>query len=242
MSATASRPRRPPAWIAAAILLSASSPTAAQAESVPDAAVHFFTQYDASGILARLDAMRPAPVSPAERQFVLASLPAEGEVSHLDAAQRGKLSAVRHVLELHGRESVYVVKVVQVPQAVVALHGRAVVLVSAPALDLLDAEELAALVAHEIGHEYFWNEYFEARQTNDRALLQRLELLCDGVAIITLRRAGSDPRQLTWALEKVRRYNRDRFGAALNEDHYPAIAERQALVRRLVEWLGPAGL
>lgn len=183
--------------------------------------------------------MRPAPVSPAERQFVLATLPAEGEVSNLDATQRQKLSAVWHILALHGRESVYVVKVVNVPQAVVALHGRAVVLVSESALDLLDAEELEALVAHEIGHEYFWNAWFEARHAHDCARLQRLELLSDGVAIITLRHAGIDPGQLTSAIEKVCRYNRERFGAALNEDHYPSIAERQELVRRLVAWLGP---
>jgi hypothetical protein len=37
------------------------------------------------------------------------------------------------------------------------------VLVSPSALDLLDPEELQALVAHEIGHEYFWSRRFAAR-------------------------------------------------------------------------------
>jgi Zn-dependent protease with chaperone function len=141
-----------------------------------------------------------------------------------------------------GREAVYVVKIIEVPQAAVALHGRAVVLVSQPALDLLDPDELRALVLHDVGHEYFWSEYFRARRDNDRLLLQTLELLCDGLAIVTLRHAGMDPKRLTSALEKIFRYNRDRFGAALNEDAYPAIGERRRFARRLVEWLGRSGV
>jgi hypothetical protein len=234
------RQNRRPVWMAA-ILLSASPAALAQGDSVLETALHFFTRYDATGILERFDSVRPAPVSPAERERVLATLPAEGDIRDLDSVQRKKLAAVRRVLELHGREAVYVVKVVEVPQAAVALHARAVVLVSEPALDLLDPEELQALVAHEVGHEYFWSEYFRARRDDDRSLLRTLELLCDGLAIVTLRRAGMDPRRLTSALEKVVRYNRDRFGAALNEDHYPAMGERRKFARRLVEWLGPSG-
>jgi hypothetical protein len=225
----------------AAILLSGSAVASAESDSVVETALHFFTRYDAAGMLERFDSVRPAPVSPVERERVLATLPAQGDVRDLDAVQRTKLTAVRRVLELHRREAVYVVKVVEIPQAAVALHARAVVLVSEPALNLLDPGELQALVAHEVGHEYFWTEYFRARRDDDRSLLRTLELLCDGFAIVTLRRAGTDPGQLTTALDKVIRYNRDRFGAALNEDHYPAIDERRNFERRLVEWLGPSG-
>jgi Zn-dependent protease with chaperone function len=112
------------------------------------------------------------------------------------------------------------------------------VLVSEPALDLLDAEELQALVAHEVGHEYLWSDYFRARRDDDRTRLQTLEFVCDGLAIVTLRRAGIDPDRLIAALGKVVRYNRDRFGAACNEADYPPIAERRRFAARLVEWLG----
>jgi hypothetical protein len=228
-------------WLAAT-LLSASPADAAQDGSVLETALHFFTRYDAAGIAERFDSVRPAPVSPAEREDVLATLPLEGDVRDLDEGQRRKLAAARRVLERHGREAVYAVKVIEVPQAAVALHARVVVLVSEPALDLLDAEELQALVAHEVGHEYFWSEYFHARRDNDRSHLQTLELVCDGLAIVTLRRAGMDPKRLTSALEKVVRYNRDRFGAAPNEDDYPAIGERRKFARRLVKWLGRSGV
>ena len=196
-------------------------------------------------ILELFDTVRPAPVSDAERKRILATLPTKGDVRDLDSAQRKKLAALRRVLELHQREAVYVIKVmnvIEVPQAAVALHGRAVVLVSERALDLLDAEELQALVAHEVGHEYFWGEYFRARRDNGQSSLRRLELLCDGFAVITLRRAGVNPKRLTSALEKIAGYNRDRFGIAVNEGHYPAASERRRFVGHLLEWLGRSGV
>jgi hypothetical protein len=225
------------AWVAAH-LLSAAPAVAAPYGSALEAALHFFTRNDAAGIVERFDSIRPAPVSASERDVVLATLPPEGEVRHLDRAQRSKLDGVRRVLELHGRDTVYVIKVIDVPQAAVALHARAIVLVSEPALDLLEAEELQALVAHEVGHEYLWSDYFRARRDDDRTRLQTLEFVCDGLAIVTLRRAGIDPDRLIAALGKVVRYNRDRFGFAGNEAHYPSIAERSRFARRLVAWLG----
>jgi hypothetical protein len=234
-------PRHCLVLLMAAISCSASQASPAQRASELDTALHFFTRDAAAGVLERFDSIRPTPVSRAEREHVVATLPAEGDVLDLDIVQGRKLTAVRRILELHGREAVYVVKVVDVPQAAVALHARSVVLVSKAALDLLEPAELQALVAHEVGHEYFWSEYAHARRIDDRSLLRTLELLCDGVAIVTLRRAGGNARQLIAALDKVVRYNRDRFGAALNEDHYPAIEVRRRFSIRLVEWLGPAG-
>jgi hypothetical protein len=234
-----------PAWmVAIPIVLFSVSVTAREAreqsDAVLDTALQFFTRHDAAAVFERLDSVRPAPLNPAERQRVLAALPAEGEIKSLNAAQRGKLAAVRQVLALHGREDVYVVKVIGVREAFVGLHARSVVLISHRALDLLGAGELQGLVAHEIGHEYFWSEYFRARRDDDRPALRRLELLCDGLAIVTLRRAGADPAHLASALDKVIRYNRDRYGAALNEDHYPRMDDRRIFGRRLAAWLEPA--
>lgn len=236
---TPSRNRRA-MWIAA-ILVSAAAAASAQDDSLLESALHYFTRHNASEIFELFDSVRPAPVSDAERGRILAMLPTEGDVRDLDTAQRKKLAGMRRVLQLHRREAVYIIKVIEVPQALVALHARAVVLVSERALDLLDAEELQALVAHEVGHEYFWGEYFRARRDNSQSSLRRLEMLCDGFAVITLERAGVNPKRLTSALQKIGRYNRDRFGVALNEDDYPAVSERRRFVGRLVEWLGRSG-
>lgn len=227
-------------WIAA-ILVSVAPAASAQDDLVLEPALHYFTRHDAGDIFELFDSVRPAAVSDAERGRILAMLPAEGNKRDLNTAQLKKLSAVRRVLEVHRREAIYVIKVIKVPQAAVALHARAVVLVSERALDLLDAAELQALVAHEVGHEYFWGEYFRARRDNSQSSLRRLELLCDGFAVITLERAGVNPKRLTSALEKIVRYNRDRFGVALNEDDYPAVSERRRFVGRLVEWLARSG-
>jgi Zn-dependent protease with chaperone function len=227
-------------WIAA-ILVSAAPAASAQDDSVLEPALHYFTRHAAGEILELFDSVRPAPVSDAERARTFAMLPMEGDKRDLDTAQLKKLAAVRRVLQLHRREAVYIIKVIEVPQAAVALHARAVVLVSERALDLLDAEELQALVAHEVGHEYFWGEYIQARRANNQAALRRLELLCDGFAVITLERAGVNPKRLTSALEKIVRYNRGRLGVALNEDDYPPVSERRRFAGRLVEWLGRSG-
>lgn len=223
----------------AATLLSALPVVANPEGSNLEIALHFFTRHGPSRIAERLDSGRPAPVSVAEKERVLATLPPRGEIRELDAGRRRKLAAARGVLRLHARDTVYEVKVIEVPQAAVALHGRAVVLVSEPALDALGGEELQALVAHEIGHEYFWLEYLQARSANDQGRLRTLELLCDGLAIVTLWRAGLAPGRLISAVEKIVGYNRHRFGAARNEGDYPPLAERRRFARRLVEWLGP---
>jgi hypothetical protein len=52
--------------------------------------------------------------------------------------------------------------VVESRQAGLAIYARSVVLITDTALRVLTATQLQAPVAHEIGHEYVWDE-FEAR-------------------------------------------------------------------------------
>ena len=118
------------------------------------------------------------------------------------------------------------------PQAVIVLHERALILISAPAIALVSAAELPALAAHEIGHEYVWIEWHRARQRADRARLKELELVCDAIAAVTLRQLGMDPSKVIDGVEKVTRFNRERFGSATNEESYPTLAERRAFASR----------
>jgi hypothetical protein len=180
-----------------------------------------------------LDTCRPAAVDAEEKALVLKSLPSEGEVTQLTESERQKLKDLGPVLRLHVREGVYELKVIAVPQAWVGLHGRAVLLISLPALRLLDSEELQALVAHEIGHEYVWQEYALARARNDTARLRELELACDSIAVLTLARIGVKPVRLVTAVEKGFRFNHDRFGRLDNENSYPSLKTRRELVKRM---------
>jgi hypothetical protein len=180
-----------------------------------------------------LDACRPEPVSVAERAAVLQSLPVDGAVTQLGSGERRKLRAVDALLGTHGRKGVYEVKVIAVPQAWTGLHGRAVLLVSLPALRLLGSEELQALVAHEIGHEYVWQQYADAKTRRDAKRVRELELICDAIAVLTLRNLGVPPHQLESASEKVFLYNREHFGQALNAGSYPSPRERRQLIKKL---------
>jgi hypothetical protein len=180
-----------------------------------------------------LDRCRPAPIPADEKLLALSLLPSEGEITQLTIADRTKLAAAQRVLRLHRREDVYEVKVIDMPEARTGLYHRVLVLISHVALRLLDAEELQAVVAHEIGHEYVWTAYEAANSAADSSQLRELELACDAVAILTLRRLGIKREKLSSALETMARFNKDRFGTALNEKSYPSLTERKALINRM---------
>ena len=174
---------------------------------------------------------RPAPVTLAEAAAAMQVLPAEGTVTHLTPAQRVKLEAIRGVIGFHKREGIYRAVVVDVPQAWIGLHARSVVLISRPLLDHLDGDELAGLVAHEIGHEYLLRSYEAARGRKDHAWLRRIEASCDAIAALTVSQIGVPVTRLVRAVEKMYWFNRMRFGPA-DERAYPSVDSRRAeLVR-----------
>lgn len=181
----------------------------------------------------KLDACRPEPVTTQEKQSLLASLPERGEVKILDEAQRQKLSAINPVLALHARNDVYLVKVIDVPQAWTGLYGGGVLLISAPLLNLVSSAELQALVAHEIGHEYTLAAWNFAQAAGQKDEMHDLELTCDAVAAITMQRLGEDPKLLISALEKVARFNRGHFGDAIDQTSHPPLRERRAVIKQL---------
>ena len=179
-----------------------------------------------------LTACRPAPVSAAQRAAILLTLPAEGAVTTLGSKERAKLDMLTSVLRFHARDGVYDVKVIDVPRAWTGLYGRTVLLISLPALRLLRGDQLQALVAHEIAHEYSWEAWEPAQQHSDGGRLRSLEALCDAIATLTLIALGIPAERLTSALGAVQEFNRSRFGIAANDADYPTLWERQAIVKR----------
>jgi len=188
---------------------------------------------DPNAIATFLETARPAPVSAEDRARVLSTFPLEGEVTDVSPSARLKLAALTRLLRATGRESVYEIKVIAVPQAAIGLHARAIILISEPALTLLDADELQALVAHEVGHEYLWAERERAFRLADRSRLKDLELMCDGLAIVTLHGLEMDVSRLMSGVQKISRFNREQFGTANNERDYPTLAQRQAFARAM---------
>jgi hypothetical protein len=166
-----------------------------------------------------------------ERARALAVLPERGELRP-DRDERPKLATFEDVLAYHERTQVFETKVIDVPQAVLALHQRAVLLISRSALQLLSGAELQALVAHEIGHDYFWAEFERTLTLGDRRGRQELELKCDGIAVLTLVALRLDPGRLADGLHKQTRFN-ETLGADANAADYPQLHERLRFITAL---------
>lgn len=210
-----------------------------RAEDLVDAALKFFLATDSNTAGFDLDKARPQPVSSEYITSVLNSLPKEGRITKLKEPQLQKLTSLDTILQLHRRQSVYeyvVFKAVPLPYAFIGLNHRVALLISDTALDLLNVDELQASVAHEIGHEYVWAAYLEASERNDERRLKELELICDGIGILTLQRAGLSAAPLLRAAEKVANYNRLSTGPAANGDRYPTPDERKRFAQAIRAW------
>jgi Zn-dependent protease with chaperone function len=144
------------------------------------------------------------------------------------------MSLAEDLLAYHGRRGVISFTIIDVAPVFVGFHARAVILVSAHALALVNAEEFAALVAHEIGHNYVWLDYEHAKQDHDQARIRELELRCDGIAVLTLQRLGLDPERLVSAVEKLSWYNQAR-GLDADRKDYVSREDRRVLIRAVAK-------
>ena len=213
--------------------------TSAQGRRAVESAHNFLRGQDFSVGALDLDKCRPRPVSPDEKRKILESLAGVCcEVKKLDKRARETLVSLERVLRAHERQSVYELKVVEASQARVGTYHRAVVLIPRPVIYLLTPEELQATVAHEIGHDYVWAEYQLAEKRKDNVRLRQLELFCDAVAIVTLRRVGVEPINLIRALMKLDLANQE-FGSA-RDDRYPSLAERKNFAHAIMGWVTEA--
>jgi len=200
-------------------------------------ALSFFENDSASLDPRFLGRLRPAPLSPALRAQVLTSLPADGELSPT-RTEGAQLAALEPIFRLHDRSGMIAIKVIDVGHAFVGLHARTVLLLSRDALALVTPEELQALAAHELGHEYLWNDYQAAMASKAHARIQELELVCDGIAVMSLAALGVDPAHLGGAVSKMTRYN-ERRGATASADAYVSLGERLSFIDAMVARLAP---
>ncbi len=195
-----------------------------------------FRRYGPEEFGALLDRRRPPLVTPELAARIVADLPTEGEVKRRTVSDMHKLGSISVVLRAHGREGVYLTKVVDSVQARVGLHARFILLATNTALRVLSPVQFQAIVAHEIGHEYVWDEYEAARHQGDWRKLRALELFCDGVAMVTLARIGADPATLTEALRLMAAS--DKLNRLVSDDSsHPTVVERAEFARQIGQWL-----
>jgi hypothetical protein len=207
-----------------------------KASNLAGSALAFFEGHGDLSIDEFLGRLRPPAVDPAEHNRIVGALPPKG-IIRPDAVSLAKMTLGEEVLAYHGRRGLISFTIIDVEPAFVGLHARAVILVSAHALSILDREEFAAIAAHEIGHEYVWGDYEQAKRDGDHARIRTLELRCDGIAVLTVRRLGLRPESLIRALEMLTWYNQERLFDT-NRTDYASRDERRAFVHAVekLQW------
>jgi Zn-dependent protease with chaperone function len=207
---------RPTDWVAAAVLQ------------------YFESVADFDALLRQL--RRPAP--PAKvRVWVMKNLPEEGQLTPT-VQETAKLQALLPVIAFHGRERDMELRLITAGGlAFVGLHARTVLLISREALRVIDTNELVAIAAHELGHDYLWHEYADAQRENNMRRLQELELRCDGFAVITMTSLRVGPERLVSAVTKLARYNEHMFGK-LNDPRYVPLDQRIRFIRSVAKLTG----
>lgn len=220
--------------LAVSILAVASNLQAQSPEGVSNRVLAYFDHISKEQHLEEyLKLARPKPVSMRYKAAALANLPPNGKV-HLSAKSEAKLAALAPILEFHGRSGIIELNVISDTETIfIGLYERCALIITQKALDLLSQEEMQAVVAHELAHEWYWDEYRLARESKQDDKVQEIELRCDGIAILTLVRLRLDPAQIISALRKMAHYDKDARGA----NYYTAPDERLAFARSMINWI-----
>jgi hypothetical protein len=171
------------------------------------------------------------PLPREARAAILAALPPQGALVPTQA-ERTKLAALDQVFALYNRLGAVDVKIVDLKPALVAVHERSILLITRPALSLIGPRELQAIGAHELAHEYFWDEFGAALNANAYERMQELELMCDGLAVMTLLRLSIDRSHLINAATKLTRYN-ERTAARIMTSRQVSLERRVAFIKQV---------
>lgn len=210
--------------------------TAASLNSVTLKAFTYFEQIDGRRFDDYLSRIRPNALAPELRGKVLKILQKD-DIVNPPADGLAKLRTLEPILKYHQRDSIIELKVLRAPTATAVFLAGAAVLITEPALKILTAAELQAVVAHELGHEYYWTRFELARQNHEYTELQELELRCDGIAIVTLETLGLDPESLVSAIAKLNKHNSHQGSSSAQNQNYVAFDERVAFIHRMIELL-----
>jgi len=209
---------------------------AALSSSVAERTLQYFDQYfERSGngdLDSYLKSIRPAGISADQRARLVASIKKEDIISP-SAERQIKLDALRPILAYHDRAGIEV-KILRLGLAWAGMLEGAAVVVSEEAVDILTAEELQAVVAHELGHEYFAAEYEAARKSKQYDRVKEVELRCDAIAVITIRRLRLDPASLLLGVSKLTKFNEAR-GVKNNPNLVSSVDERASFCRTMLK-------
>lgn len=199
---------------------------------VAERTLQYFEKSGNGDLDSYLKGIRPAGISADRRARLVASIKKEDIVSP-SAQRQTKLNALRPILAYHDRAEIEV-KMLRLGLAWAGMLEGAAVVVSEEAVDILTAEELEAVVAHELGHEYFAAEYEGARQGKDYDRVKEIELRCDAVAIITMKSLGVNPSSLLSGVSKLTQFN-ERRGVRNNPNLVTSFDDRSGFCQAMIK-------
>jgi Zn-dependent protease with chaperone function len=128
------------------------------------------------------------------------------ELQHLPIAESKRVdqlkAALNPVLDYHERDKmpIYVLRSEQ-PKAYMVEH--AVIFITTRMMVIASDEEIRGIIAHELAHEYMWDERLKAMKEKDGKLMRECELFCDAVAAFTLKEIDDDPSSYGRILERL---------------------------------------
>ena len=111
-------------------------------------------------------------------------------------------AVLQPVLDYHERGQIPIY-VLQSEKPKAALVDRAVIIITTRLLTIASDEEIRGIVAHELAHDYIWEETLRARKEKDVKRMHECELFCDAVATFTLKQIGDDPASYARILERM---------------------------------------
>ncbi len=138
-------------------------------------------------------------------------------------------AALQPVLDYHERSRmpVYVLRS-EKPKAY--LVETAVLIITTRMMMIASDEEIRGIVAHELAHEYVWEERSRAQEAKNGELMRECELFCDAVAAFTLKEIGDDPASYRRILERLTHIGITMGSATRHKsDTHPSLYARKKL-------------
>ena len=169
----------------------------------------------------------------------IASLPQSIRESRISEGQllRRVESIIRPVIELHHHTDKIELFLYRDEFARAMVWLGCVLVISDALADRLHDDELAGIVAHEMGHAYFMIETIKARKLGDHQAMKIVELECDAVAMLTLKLLGHDPADHWRGLRRVTNIDRTNGSNRIDSRDYPSIGERAQFAQRFIRLL-----
>jgi hypothetical protein len=203
---------------------------------------------EAVGAIARLGDLSPATIRERLKQMRLpAYLPGPVLVNKIVEAQRLPIAeskrvdqlraALQPVLDYHGRSQMPIY-VLWSDQPKASLVDRSVIIITNRLMISATDAEIRGIVAHELAHEYTWDERIQAKETKNGKLMRELELFCDAVAAFTLKELGDDPASYGRILVRMMVIGSKTGSVTKSEtDTHPSLDARKKLNKFLCQQL-----